>query len=245
MVLIGVSALRLSAGSIDVVFSDNRFGTIDDTTGSFYLDSVTGRSYIGNTDLATNPRAFGGSSAGLFEVDYSSNLYSINSATGQVTLVGGTGLAPNSGLRDTSLSFDRTSPLYTGGFGQSDELYLLNAVTGIATDLGSTGLTGIAGSPFVGGTLELYQYGQPVNRVSAAPDRSVNFTRLAQLGAQLIGGGVAADYTSDSISRVNPLTARTPEPATQALIGAGLTALGMLRWGRRRTAQKSRQIAER
>jgi hypothetical protein len=278
MVLIGVSALRLSAGSIDVVFNDNRFGTIDDTTGSFSqiatlpisaaggiagvngqlflddfannllrVDPATGQStYIGNTGLTTNVGAFGGGSAGLFEVDYTSNLYSINSATGQATLIGATGLGPNNGLLDTSLSFDGTSLLYTaGGFGQNDELYLLNAVTAIAIDLGSTGVTGIAGSAFVDGTLELYQYGQSVNYVFAAPDGSVNFTPVAQLGTQTIDGGVPADFnsadTSDAISRTTPLTARTPEPATQALIGMGLTALGMLRWRRRRTGQKSRQ----
>jgi hypothetical protein len=280
IVLIGVSALRLSAGSIDVVFNDNRFGAIDDTTGSFsqvstlpisaaggiagfngqlYLDDfannvltvdpVTGQSaYLGNTGLATNVGAFGGGSAGLFEVDYSSNLYSINPTTGRATLVGATGLAPNNGVQDTSLSFDGTNLLYTaGGFGQTDELYLLNAVTGIATDLGSTGVTGIAGSAFVDGTLELYQYGQPVNYVFAAPDGSVNFTPVAQLGTQIIDGGVSADFnsddTSDSISRTTPLTARTPEPATQALIGMGLTALGMLRWRRRRTAQRLRRTS--
>jgi hypothetical protein len=155
--------------------------------------------------------------------------------------VGATGLAPNNGLLDTSLSFDGTSLLYTaGGFGQNDELYLLNAVTGIATDLGSTGVTGIAGSAFAGGTLELYQYGQPVNSVFAAPDGSVNFTPIAQLGTQIIDGGVAADDTSDVITKIGPLTARTPEPATQALIGVGLTALGMLRLRRRRTGQKLR-----
>jgi hypothetical protein len=277
MVLIGVSAFRLSAGSIDVVFDDNRFGTIDDTTGSFsqiatlpisaaggiasvdgqlYLDDFannmmtvdpeTGQSaYVGNTGLATNVGAFGGGSAGLFEVDYSSNLYSINSATGKATLVGATGLSPNNGLLDTSLSFDGTSLLYTaGGDGQSDELYLLNAVTGIATDLGSTGVTGIAGSAFADGTLELYQYGQPINFIFAASDGSTNFTPIAQLGTQIIDGGVAAnfgsDVTSDLISGIGPLTARTPEPATQALIGAGLTALGLLRLRRRKTGQKPR-----
>ena len=274
MVLIGVSALRLSAGSVDVVFNDNRFGTIDDTTGNFsqvstlpisaaggiagfngqlYLDDfannvltvdpVTGLSAdIGNTGLSTNVGAFGGGSAGLFEVDYSSNLYSISSTTGRATLVGATGLAPNNGLQDTSLSFNGTSLLYTaGGFGQNDELYLVNAITGIATDLGSTGVTGIAGSAFVDGTLELYQYGQSVNYVFAAPDGSVNFTPVAQLGTQIIDGGVAADFdAADAVSKVNPLTARTPEPATQALIGVGLTALGMLRLRRRAAREKPR-----
>jgi hypothetical protein len=157
--------------------------------------------------------------------------------------LGATGLAPNNGLQDTSLSFDGTSLLYTaGGFGQNDELYLLNAVTGIATDLGSTGVTGIAGSAFVDGTLELYQYGQPVNDIfAAATGGSVNLTPVAQLGTQIIDGGVAVDFgTDDAISRVDPLTARTPEPATQALIGVALTALGMLRLRRRPARQTSR-----
>jgi hypothetical protein len=121
-------------------------------------------------------------------------------------------------------------------------LYLLNAVTGIATDLGSTGVTGIAGSAFVNGTLELYQYGQPVNDIfAAATGGSVNLTPVAQLGTQIIDGGVAVDFgTDDAISRVDPLTARTPEPATQALIGVALTALGMLRLRRRPARQTSR-----
>jgi hypothetical protein len=273
-VLIGVSALRLSAGSIDVVFNDNRFGTIDDTTGSFseistvpisaaggiadvngvlYLDDfannlltvdpVTGQSaYIGNTGLSTNVGAFGGGSAGLFEVDYNSNLYSISATTGQATLVGATGLAANNGLLDTSLSFDGSALLYTaGGAGQNDELYTVNTVTGIATDLGSTGVSGVAGSAFVNGTLELYQYGQLANYIFAAPDGSVNFTQGAPLGAQIIDGGVPADFAvEDSGSSSLPLTARTPEPATQALIGMGLTAIGMLRWRRRRAGQAPR-----
>jgi hypothetical protein len=101
-------------------------------------------------------------------------------------------------LPDTSLSFDGTSLLYTaGGSGQNDDF---------ATDLGSTGIIGIAGSAFVDGTLELYQYGQAVNYIFAAPDESVNFTRVAQRGAQIMDGGVSADFnsddTSDSIPRI-------------------------------------------
>jgi hypothetical protein len=258
--LIASGAWRLCASTIDVVFWDNRFGTINDATGAYtqistlpineaggiaslndltYLEDLNndlltvnplnGVSHlVGNAGLQLTVGAFAGGPGGLFEVDYASNLYSINPSTGVATLVGATRLAPNNGGFDTSLSSDGTSLLYTAGrAGQSDELYSINVKTGVATDLGSTGVTGIAGSAFINGNLELYQYGQATNYIYTAPDGSANFTRGTPLGAQIIDGGVEFDQSA----QVSSLAAKvvSPEPQPVILMTFGLIIFWLVR----------------
>jgi hypothetical protein len=256
---IGVSVFRLGASTIDVIFYDDRFGTINDATGAYTqiatlpineaggIASMNSLMYLEdlNNDLLTiNPLngaskvigyaglnltvgAFAGGPGGLFEIDYASNLYSIDPSTGVAKLVGATGLPANNGAFDTSMSSDGTSLLYTAGrAGQNDELYSINTATGAATDLGSTGVTGIAGSAFINGNLELYQYGQGTNYIYSAPDGSVNFTRGPQLGAQIIDGGVLFEQ---SIQGSSAATVVSPEPWSAVLLGCGLIAIGLLR----------------
>jgi hypothetical protein len=178
---------------------------------------------IGATGLGTTPTVFTASLAGLFEVDYASNLYQLNAGTGKATLIGATGLAANNGWYDTSLSSDGTSLYYTQGSpGVNDELYRINQQTGVATDLGSTGVTAIAGSAFVNGSLELYQYGQNQNYIYSAPDGSTAFTRESVLNAQILDGGTDATGTSVSSGQM-----ATPEPASAALMGFGLVLIAI------------------
>src|SRR5581483_166566 len=164
--------------------------------------------------------AFAGGQAGLFEVDYSSNLYQLNAATGKASLIGSTGLAANNGNYDTSLAMNGSILYYTAGkAGAKDELYQISTTTGITTDLGSTGVTGIAGSAFVNGSLELFQYGQAANYIYTAAAGSISFAKGAQLNAQILDGGAFQSAPSS-----NALTAPSgvPEPTTFMLLGGGL-----------------------
>lgn len=192
----------------------------------YTVDPVTGISQmVGYTGIGTTAAVFGGGVGGLFELDYASNLFAINPLTGQGTLVGPTGLAANNGGLDTSLSADGTSLLYTAGApGHNDELYRINIATGLATDLGSTGVTGIAGSAFVDGDLELFQYGQSANYIYDARDGSNNFTQAVQLSTQIIDGGAA--YGAPEITS---LENTVPEPATVVLLAAGFIAIARIK----------------
>jgi hypothetical protein len=245
-----VLVLPAKASSVNVIFYDNRYGMLDDSTGAYtqigtlpvgasggiaavngllYLedfgnnlysvDSVTGTAQLaGNTGLNLSLAVFGGGQIGLFEIDYASSLYVIDASTGKGSLVGSTGLAANNGYYDTSLSSDGTSLLYTAGrVGVNDELYRINPVTGVATDLGSTGVTGIAGSAFVNGNLELYQYGQSTNHIYSAAPGSLNFQQGAQLNAQIIDGGVLLGNSLGTNQ-----SGSAPEPPSGLLILPGL-----------------------
>ena len=241
------------AGSIDVIFYDNRFGTVDSSTGaytqistlplsasagiaagtnSFYVedmnsnlltvDPFTGAAtLVGSSGLNLAALVFGGGSDGLFEVDASSNLYSISSATGKATLIGATGLSSNlQSWADTSLSDDGTSLLLTVGKpGSGDELYRINIATGKATDLGNTGVAGVAGSAFINGYLDLFQYNQSTDGIYTAPDGSLNFTPGAALEAQIVDGGATLPITGNTES------SSTPEPATLLLAASAITLL--------------------
>ena len=247
------------ASQLDVIFYDNRFGTIDTSTGaysqistlpigkaagiassngSFYVedlannlllvDPVTGASRVlGNTGLGLRFVGFAGGDSGLYGIDYASDLYSFNGVNGAATLVGNTGLAPNNGQFDTSLSFDGTSLLYTAGRpGSKDEIYRINLATAIATDLGNTGVTGIAGSAFSDGKLDLFQYGQLANYMYTAADGSTTFSRGAVLGATIVDGGVPAPSISTATSVSTP--APVPESGTVIMAASGLLALALL-----------------
>ncbi|MES1257568.1 MAG: hypothetical protein ABUS51_04025 [Acidobacteriota bacterium] len=185
---------------------------LEDFGNNLYsVDSVTGAAHLtGNTGLNLSLAVFGGGQNGLFEIDYASNLYKIDAATGKASLIGSTGLAANNGYYDTSLSTDGISLFYTAGrAGVNDELYSISTITGRATDLGSTGITGIAGSAFVNGTLELYQYGQATNYIYSAVAGSTDFVRGARLTTGIIDGGAIARSLSTSAS-----TESVPEPGT-------------------------------
>jgi hypothetical protein len=248
-----LGVVAASAGSIDVIFYDNRFGSIDTSTGAytqistlplsasagiaagpsnFYVedmnsnlltvDPLTGAAtLVGSSGLNLAALVFGGGSNGLFEVDASSNLYSISSTTGKAKLIGATGLGANlQSWADTSLSDDGTSLLLTVGRpGAGDELYRINVATGKATDLGNTGVTGVAGSAFINGYLDFFQYNQSTDRIYSAPDGSLNFTPGAALGAQIIDGGAALPVTGYTQST------STPEPGTVVLSGSAIIML--------------------
>ena len=215
---------------------------VEDFSNNLYtVDSLTGAAHLaGNTGLNLNLAVFGGSAMGLFEIDYQSVLYSINKDTGAAKLIGKTGLAPNNGMNDTSLSSDGQYLYYTAGSaGARDELYRIDPKTGLATDLGSTGQTGIAGSAYVNGNLELYQWGQSKNYIyTGALTGPLNFVKGPQLAAQIVDGGVVLDNIVNTSNFVSSSIGANsaPEPVPLLTGGSGLLcALGLRRKRSRRS----------
>jgi hypothetical protein len=119
-----VTAMAASAGTIDVVLADNRFGTIDSSSGAYTPIS---------TILVSEAAGIAAGLTSLYVEDIYSNLLSIDPRTGVATLVG------NSGL-------NLSVPAFGGGTGglflldTSSNLYSVSANSGQAALIGSTGL---------------------------------------------------------------------------------------------------------
>ena len=132
-----------------IVNGSQQFGTLNLATGAFQQIGPT-LPEAGSFGLATAPNG------SLVTFAYSSNLYSINPATGSPTLVGPTGLAdcatPTSPCGPTSSATlgNFAGKIYATDF--QNNLYDVNSVTGAATLIGATGIPAL---PFVPGTQNL------------------------------------------------------------------------------------------
>lgn len=224
----------LSARNPSGIASMNGLLYLEDFGSNLYtVDMLTGStSLVGNSSRTLQFAAFAGGNNGLFALGYDANLYSINASTAEATRVGATGLAANNGRYDTSLAFDGTNLYYTqGASGASAILYSIDTTTGGARSLGSTGVTGVAGSAYVNGNLELYQYGQKKNYVYSAPVLTTSFTRGARLNAEILVGGTTLNLTPQTLQMTSlvQLDMAAPEPTSALLLCVPLLAL----WHRR------------
>ena len=146
-----------------IVNGSQQFGTLNLATGAFQQIGST-QPEAGSFGLATAPNG------SLVTFAYSSNLYSINPATGAPTLVGPTGLdscaTSTSPCGPTSASTvgNSAGKIYATDFQNS--LYTVNAVTGVATLIDPTGIPGI---PYVPGSFNA--------------DGTINFSDQAIFGA--------------------------------------------------------------
>jgi hypothetical protein len=248
-VLLIFSAVRLNADNIAFMGTvSGQCGTIDLKTGAFTLLGNSGQALAGmavanatlyatsyHTSVGTlytvNPTNgsltvvgtssididdFGSTTTGLYAVGVNGDLYSINRLTGAATLIGPTGLSFGTWR---SLSTN-SSTLY---FANGANLYTLNTTTGAATLIGNMGGPEEGALLLEGGNL----YGGE-NLPALAVDTLNTTTRAATVGPSLTG-------TSSSFFALapNPLPAKTPEPTTLALLGAGITALAQVRHPRR------------
>jgi hypothetical protein len=120
--LLGVAAA--SAGTIDVIFYDNRYGTIDTSSGAY--------KQISTLPLSQAAGIAAGSS-NLYVEDLNSSLLTVDPITGVAHLVG------NSALNLTAIVFGGGS---NGLFeiDSASNLYSISASTGHATLIGATGL---------------------------------------------------------------------------------------------------------
>jgi hypothetical protein len=146
-----------------IVNGSQQFGTVNLATGAFQqIGSI--QPEAGSFGLATAPNG------SLVTFAYSSNLYSINPATGAPTLVGPAGLdscatlTSPCGSTSASTLGNSAGKIYATDFQNS--LYTVNAVTGVATLIGPTGILGI---PFVPGSFNA--------------DGTINFSDQAIFGA--------------------------------------------------------------
>ena len=145
--LVLVTAVAHADPLVYVVNGSQQFGTINLATGAFEQIGPA-EPEAGSFGLAAAPNG------SLVTFAFSSNLYSINPATGAPTLVGPTGLESCATLTSprgpTSASTlgNFAGKIYATDFQNS--LYKVNAATGAAASIGSTGIPGI---PFLPGSL--------------------------------------------------------------------------------------------
>jgi hypothetical protein len=123
-ILLALCALPAFSTTLNVVFYDNRFGTIDDVTGNY--------SQIGTLPVSQSA-GIASLNGFLYLEDMGTNLYTVNANTGAAALVGSTG------LHTTASAFaSDVSGLFEVDY--SSNLYSVNAGTGAAQLIGATGL---------------------------------------------------------------------------------------------------------
>jgi hypothetical protein len=225
------------------VYNGNLYGDDRQTTDLIQINPTNGAVTSAPTPYNLNDAGFGSTTAGLFLIQAGAptNLYSINPTTGAATLVGPTGITVGGGNGALSVSND-SGTLYWAVQSSSVafqwSLYSLSTSTGAATLLGTTIGSFNAGGPnlgdeqvnallFEGGTL----WAEFGNNVGPSIG-TINTTNAAAtvLEAESQTGGGQQNFLGlapDPLSPTSPATA--PEPASLALLGAGLAAIGLLR----------------
>jgi hypothetical protein len=167
---------------------------------------------------------FGSTTAGLFAVDTSLNLYSVNAGTGATTLIGATGLSL-SGVVTAGMS-DNSSALY---YANGTNLYSLDTGTGAPTLVGSVGSgIGIGAMLFQSGTL----YGGQNH-----PSIGLDTIDTGTGAATFLFGVNTSGASIDGLAPVPP--SAVPEPASWLFVITSAAILGLVRHRRLLTRKRS------
>ena len=130
-----------SQGVLYGVLPGMQLRTVNPATGATtFIADITGASRVEAIAFAPDGRLFASGSAG--NDANSENLYTLNTTTGVLTLVGTTGVVDT----DT-LEFGFDGQLYGANSvdGTNADLYRYNLTTGVATDLGNSDVAGLNG----------------------------------------------------------------------------------------------------
>jgi hypothetical protein len=210
----------LNGSLLGITYSGN-LDSINPATGAVSLIGATG---LG--DLAGVTAELNGT---VYATDLYNNFYSVNTTTGVATLIGPTGLPICPSLispvevSDETL-FSANGKLYATFDGinlmnmslvDSPELYQINPATGAATPVGPTAL-GLDAAVQLNGTVYGLDFGfTGPNTVLSLNLANGNTTFQNDYVSSPVAGGV----NSFDIVGVSP----TPEPASFALVGIGIT----------------------
>jgi hypothetical protein len=214
------------------------FGTIDLTTGAFSMQGNFGQTLAGLVTI--NSTLYGASYA-----TGTGNLYSINPADGNLTLIGSSGI--------TIDDFGSTAGGGLYAVSTSSNLYSINATNGAATLIGNTGLSlsGFRALSNSGGAL-YFADGTSIYTLNTATGAAtlIGSTAGPGIGALLFLNGTlygGADSPDIRVDTLNPITgaatsgsavtgtsgqfyglAAVPEPATLACATLGGVMLFLL-----------------
>jgi hypothetical protein len=123
------------------------YGGLDASGTLYQVNPANGNlTTVGTSSVAYND--FGSTTDGVYALDTTLNLYSVNTTTGATTLIGPTGL-----IVSTTIGLSTGSETLYFTDGPNAILYSINTSTGAATEIGSTGIREIGALVYENGTL--------------------------------------------------------------------------------------------
>jgi hypothetical protein len=201
-------------------------------TGFYKLNPVTGAATLISTTGLNGKEyvALGSTLTGIYWLDASGNLYSIDPTTGASILIGATGVVPSSdpttGLEAFNLSTGSTALYYA----ELNQLYSVNTSTGAATSIGPTGATGIGVDAMV--TTDGALYAAEVTNTSL---EGTIYTLDPGTGAGTLGPVITPIASGNVPFGLAPVFA-VPEPSSWAMMLVGFAGLSFASWRKTRTA---------
>jgi hypothetical protein len=173
--------------------------------------------------------ATGSTTAGVYELGFNDNLYSVNPTNGSLTLIGNTGIPI---VSPTGMSANGPNLFINS----QSSLYLVDTSTGLASLIGSSGSVQFGTMVYIDG---VYYAGT----ATGTPYKVVTFdpNTAAVLTGQDSNSNVSGQDSNSNVfwglAPDDTTTDATPLPAALPLFATGIGGLGLLDWRRKRRAQ--------